>query len=75
MTASTTLIGTCPECEGAVSLKPDTMEGEIVVCGDCGVDLEVRAIAPSVVSPPASCSNWPRKKPRTGANNVSQVVE
>ncbi len=60
MTASTTLIGTCPECEGSVSLKPDTMEGEIVVCGDCGVDLEVRALAPNVVLElaPQEAEDW-----------------
>ncbi len=31
----------CPECAGSVELKADTMEGEIVQCGDCGVELEV----------------------------------
>ena len=60
MTAPTTLVGTCPECEGAVSLKSDTMEGEIVVCADCGVDLEVRALTPNVVLElaPQEAEDW-----------------
>lgn len=60
MTASTTLVGTCPECEGTVLLKADTMEGEIVVCGDCGVDLEVRSLTPSVVLElaPQEAEDW-----------------
>ena len=35
----------CPECEAEITLK-DVMEGEIVVCPDCGVDLEVTNLAP-----------------------------
>jgi alpha-aminoadipate carrier protein LysW len=35
----------CPECFGTVPLK-DVMQGEIVQCPDCGVDLEVRGIDP-----------------------------
>lgn len=59
MTAPTTLVGTCPECEGAVSLKSDTMEGEIVVCADCGVDLEVRSLTPVVLElAPQEAEDW-----------------
>jgi alpha-aminoadipate/glutamate carrier protein LysW len=42
---SPTLTATCPECAAEITLK-DVMVGEIVVCPDCGVDLEVTAIAP-----------------------------
>jgi len=35
----------CPECEAEIALK-DVMEGEIVVCPDCGVDLEVTSLEP-----------------------------
>jgi alpha-aminoadipate carrier protein LysW len=54
------MIGLCPECEGNVALKPDTMEGEIVVCADCGVDLEVRSLAPNVVLElaPQEAEDW-----------------
>ena len=60
MTGSTTMIGLCPECEGNVALKPDTMEGEIVVCADCGIDLEVRSLAPNVVLElaPQEAEDW-----------------
>lgn len=31
----------CPECGAAVTLPADVMEGEILSCGDCGVEWEV----------------------------------
>ena len=37
---------TCPECDATISLGADVMEGEIVVCPDCGVDLEVTSLEP-----------------------------
>ncbi len=35
----------CPECEGTITLQ-DPMEGEIVPCAFCGVDLEVVSLDP-----------------------------
>ncbi len=35
----------CPECDAEINLD-DVMQGEIVVCPDCGVDLEVVAVEP-----------------------------
>ncbi len=35
----------CPECDAEITLT-DPLQGEIVVCSDCGVDLEVTAIDP-----------------------------
>ena len=35
----------CPECEGPLAIV-DPLEGEIVPCADCGVELEVIALAP-----------------------------
>ncbi len=35
----------CPECAAPITLS-DVIEGEIVVCPDCGVDLEVTALDP-----------------------------
>jgi alpha-aminoadipate carrier protein LysW len=40
---------TCPECDAEISLADDTMEGEIVQCPDCGVELEVRSVDPPVL--------------------------
>ena len=38
----------CPVCAGAVDLPQDMMLGELVDCGDCGSELEVRQISPAV---------------------------
>jgi alpha-aminoadipate carrier protein LysW len=35
----------CPECDAALNLK-EVMQGEIVQCPDCGVDLEVVELNP-----------------------------
>jgi alpha-aminoadipate carrier protein LysW len=35
----------CPECDATLKLK-DVVQGEIVQCPDCGVDLEVVAVDP-----------------------------
>jgi len=35
----------CPECDAELEME-DVMEGEIVVCSDCGVDLEVISLSP-----------------------------
>lgn len=40
---------TCPECEAEVMLDAGTETGEIVVCPDCGVDLEVVSVNPARV--------------------------
>jgi alpha-aminoadipate carrier protein LysW len=42
-------ITTCPECETHISLEPDAEMGEIIVCPDCGVDLEIVGLNPAVV--------------------------
>ncbi len=42
---STEIIANCPECDAELTLN-DVMEGEIVVCSDCGVDLEVVNLEP-----------------------------
>lgn len=31
----------CPECGAGVRLAPDVVKGEIVPCGECGVEWEV----------------------------------
>lgn len=36
----------CPECAAELDLAPDVKEGEIVVCPDCGVELEVVSLKP-----------------------------
>ena len=39
----------CPECEAEITLDATVMEGEILVCPDCGVDLEVISIEPVTI--------------------------
>ena len=36
----------CPECAADFSLADDTVQGEIVQCPDCGVELEVMSLNP-----------------------------
>jgi len=37
---------TCPECSGTLQLDDVAHMGEIVVCPDCGVELEVVGLDP-----------------------------
>jgi alpha-aminoadipate carrier protein LysW len=39
----------CPECEAKLELEAGTEVGEIIVCSDCGVELEVTALEPAAV--------------------------
>ena len=36
----------CPECAADVTLPDDVMEGEIVQCPECGLELEVVQLDP-----------------------------
>lgn len=40
------MTATCPECEATITLADDVVEGEIVICTDCAVELEIIAIDP-----------------------------
>ncbi len=31
----------CPDCEAVVTIPQDAVQGEILSCPDCGLDLEV----------------------------------
>ena len=39
-------MNTCPECNGSLNLGEDLQQSEIVVCPDCGVELEVVGLDP-----------------------------
>jgi alpha-aminoadipate carrier protein LysW len=39
-------VAECPECAADVTLADDVMEGEIVQCPDCGIELEVVSVNP-----------------------------
>jgi alpha-aminoadipate carrier protein LysW len=49
----------CPECEASLTLY-NVEQGEIVVCPDCGVDLEVTAVQPALelALAPMEAEDW-----------------
>ncbi|MCS7261535.1 MAG: lysine biosynthesis protein LysW [Anaerolineae bacterium] len=49
----------CPECDASITLRDDTLEGEIVQCPDCGVELEVLSLDPPELDlAPAEEEDW-----------------
>jgi alpha-aminoadipate carrier protein LysW len=49
----------CPECAANVVLETGTEVGEILVCSDCGVDLEVTVLEPAAVQlAPMEQEDW-----------------
>ena len=55
---STESIAHCPECDAEITLV-DVMQGEIVVCPDCGVDLEVVGLEPLTLDlAPMEAEDW-----------------
>ena len=52
-------IVSCPECAAEVTLEAGTEVGEIIVCPDCGVDLEVTALEPAAIQlAPMEQEDW-----------------
>lgn len=50
---------TCTECAAEIELIENTESGEIIVCPDCGVDLEVVSLDPAVVElAPMEQEDW-----------------
>jgi alpha-aminoadipate/glutamate carrier protein LysW len=51
--------GVCPECEGEVTIAADAQTGEIVVCPDCGIELELTAVEPVTLTlAPKEAEDW-----------------
>ncbi len=49
----------CPECAAEITLDEKTEVGEIIVCPDCGVDLEVTSLNPAQVElAPMEQEDW-----------------
>ncbi len=49
----------CPECGATVPLPEDVMQGEILSCPDCGIELEVLSVDPPRVGPaPEEEEDW-----------------
>lgn len=49
----------CPECAADIVLQPDTLQGEIIQCPDCGAELEVISLdPPSLELAPEEEEDW-----------------
>jgi len=49
----------CPECEGALELSADTVEGEVIACEHCHAELEVIGVDPFELAPaPEMAEDW-----------------
>ena len=49
----------CPECAAEITLQTGTEVGEIIVCPDCGADLEVTSIDPTALAlAPTEQEDW-----------------
>lgn len=43
------MTATCTVCDATINLPEDCREGELVVCGDCGTELEVTSLDPVTI--------------------------
>jgi len=49
----------CPECAAELALAGDVEAGEILICPDCGVELEVIGVDPFVLDlAPEVAEDW-----------------
>lgn len=49
----------CPVCAAEVELAADIIEGEILVCEDCGAELEVKNVSPvELAEAPVAEEDW-----------------
>lgn len=44
------MTASCPECDATITFAADVMEGAIVVCADCGAELEVTNVDPPTLA-------------------------
>ena len=61
----------CVVCEANVTVPDDCCEGELVICPDCGTELEVVSLEPlTLEEAPQVQEDWGRRRFRkTGENN------
>lgn len=50
----------CPVCGGGLDVGADLLLGELLDCGDCGSELEVRSLQPALElqEAPMSAEDW-----------------
>jgi len=52
-------MGECPICAAEVNLPDDAIAGEIIVCDDCGAELEITDISPiTLAEAPSAEEDW-----------------
>jgi len=53
------LMGECPVCAADVNLADDAMAGELIVCEDCGAELEIVSLDPAkLAEAPSAEEDW-----------------
>lgn len=52
-------MGECPVCAAEVELAADAIAGELLVCEDCGAELELKNLDPvALEEAPAAEEDW-----------------
>ena len=52
-------MGECPVCAAEIELADDAMAGELIVCVDCGAELEIIGLDPvKLDEAPATEEDW-----------------
>jgi alpha-aminoadipate carrier protein LysW len=52
-------MGECPVCGAEIEIADNVISGELVVCGDCGVELEVLETDPvKLAEAPSAEEDW-----------------
>ena len=52
-------MGECPVCAAEITIADDAMAGEVIVCDDCGAELEIIALQPiELAEAPTAEEDW-----------------
>ena len=52
-------MGECPVCTAEISIADDAMAGEVIVCDDCGAELEIINLKPiELAEAPTAEEDW-----------------
>jgi alpha-aminoadipate carrier protein LysW len=52
-------MGECPICAAEVELAADAIAGELLVCADCGAELELKSLDPvALAEAPSAEEDW-----------------
>ena len=52
-------MGECPVCAAEIQLADDAMAGELLVCEDCGAELELTSLDPvTLAEAPSAEEDW-----------------